>query len=503
MSDLALKVTLKDGSPFTIYEPHEKQLAFHTDSTTNLLAIGSRGSGKSLTLRMDAHMRALSCPGINLILVRKTYKDLLKSHIYFQGLPWGSLKKEMELLGGSFHSTDYICHYPNGSKLFLSYVGHESDALNLLSAEFVAAYFDELSVIPWDYFIKLCASVRVPMHSGLKAVVRAATNPLGESASELIRYFVTHEVDPEEDPDYVREQWGSIRMDMEDNPHLDVEQYKGRFAGLPEHVRRAWLYGEYSEEDALFTFNPNKNGKPYHVINELNVEEIVKKARIFRVYDHGYSPDPAYCAWIAHLGNRYIAFHEKLWFKTIVSDIAADIRNIDKELGIERVVGTFCDPTIDIKTGQDVRTIKDIFEEHGVPMDCSVNNREQFASHIHTALTEEVEIEVGKAYNEETGKIEPVIEKVPRLQILNGSKYSENGCPYLIKSVPLQRYNQRKPGSLADHKHDHAVVALAYFLISHASNERKSIITRDIKPWMKPRAKKNWVLGKSNVRIGN
>src|SRR3990167_2787917 len=205
MSDLALKVTLKDGSPFTIYEPHEKQLAFHTDSSTNLLAIGSRGSGKSLTLRMDAHMRALSCPGINLILVRKTYKDLLKSHIYFQGLPWGSLKKEMELLGGSFHSTDYICHYPNGSKLFLSYVGHESDALNLLSAEFVAAYFDELSVIPWEFFIKLQASVRASGHlkdQGIKGVVRAATNPLGESTATLMDYFVTQTVDPEDDPEY-------------------------------------------------------------------------------------------------------------------------------------------------------------------------------------------------------------------------------------------------------------------------------------------------------------
>ena len=122
-----------------MYTPTEKQLEFHENSTPKLIAMGNRGGGKSVMLRMDAHMRALSCPGSNLILIRKTYKDLLKTHVFFQGLPWGSLKKEMQLLGGDFHSTDYICHYPNGSKLFLSYVGHESDALNLLSPEILAA----------------------------------------------------------------------------------------------------------------------------------------------------------------------------------------------------------------------------------------------------------------------------------------------------------------------------------------------------------------------------
>src|SRR3990167_7915535 len=104
-----LIVDLPDGTPFTMYEAFPKQAEFHESATPKLVAIGSRNSGKSLMLRMDAHMRALSYPGCNLILIRKTYKELQKSHVYFQGLPWGSLKAEMELLGGSFHATDYIC----------------------------------------------------------------------------------------------------------------------------------------------------------------------------------------------------------------------------------------------------------------------------------------------------------------------------------------------------------------------------------------------------------
>jgi len=483
--EVVLNARLKDGTLYPMYRPHPKQLAFHESDVSNLLAIGSRGSGKSLVLRMDAHMRALSCPGANLILVRKTYKDLLKSHVFFQGLPWGSLKKEMELLGGTFHSTDYICHYPNGSKLFLSYVGHESDAMNLLSAEFIAAYFDELSVIPWEFFIKLQASVRASGHlkdQGIKGVVRAATNPLGESTATLMDYFVTQTVDPEDDPEYDKREWSSIRMDMEDNPHLDLDDYKKRFAGMPEHVRKAWLFGEYTEEGALFSFYPAKEGKPYHVINDLDVDSLVSKARIFRVYDHGYRPDPAYCAWIAHLGNRYIVFHEKLWFETIASDIAADILKEDLELGVTNVISTLCDPSIDIHTGTEMRTIKGVFEHCGVPMDNSINNRELFAAQVHTALAEEVE------------------PGIPRIQFFSGRSGRAHGVPYMIKALPLQRYNPKKPMAMADHQHDHPVVALAYFLISHSANERNPIRQVKLKPWMRPKGSNIWVLGKNNVR---
>lgn len=479
-----LQTTLPDGTPYIMYEPHDKQLLFHESDISKLIAIGSRGSGKSVTLRMDAHMRLLANPGCNAILIRKTYKDLIKSHVYFQGLPWSSLKAEMKLLGGTYNATDYICHYPNGSKLFLSYVGHETDALNLLSAEFIAAYFDEISTIPWEFFLMLCASVRTSKASGIKTVIRGATNPLGESATEVNTHFVTQDVDYDEEPDYNPAEWGHIRMDKEDNPHLDVVQYTKDLMGLnlPEHVKRAWVYGEFSDSDALFSFYPNKDSKPYHVITDLDIDQVIKAGNIYRVFDMGYHPDPAYCAWIAHLGNRFIVFHEKVWFKTIIPDIASEIKQIDESLGIKRVVATYCDPTMDTHTGMDTRTMKDLFEYNGVPMENSINNREQFAHAVHAALAEEA------------------MPGVPRLQIYRGSRYS--GAPYLVKAIPLMKYNPKRPLAMDDHKHDHPVVSLAYFLISHAADDRHSLRQRNMPRWMKPKSgdSNTWVLGKDNVR---
>jgi hypothetical protein len=188
--------------------------------------------------------------------------------------------------------------------------------------------------------------------------------------------------------------------------------------------------------------------------------------QIYRGFDLGFSPDPAYCVWIAHIGKRFIAFKEKLWLKTVAPDIAKDI--VAESEGM-RVAMTFCDPVMDIKTAADVRTIKDIFEENGVPMESSVNNREHYAHAVHAALQEEAE------------------PGIPRLQILDRCP-PNMGCPYLIKTIPQMRYDPKNPLRMADSKNDHGVIALAYFLISSGATERRSVSSLYRLPkWMRPK----------------
>jgi hypothetical protein len=258
-----LIIRLPDGTPYEMYTPtSEKHVWFHASDVKNLLAYGNRGGGKSHLLRFDAHMRLMSVPNAKAILVRKTFPQLFQSHISF-------IEKEMALLGGTYHKTNHIATYPNGSTLVFSHVATESDSLNQLSAEYIAAYFDELSTIPWDFFIKLCASVRIggPLKDlGISGVVRAATNPLGPSAHEIFAYFVNKDVDPEEDPDYDPRNWDAIQIQMADNQHIDIEDYKKRFAGMPGYLKKAWLEGEFALENQLFDFRPTKEQKPYHVI---------------------------------------------------------------------------------------------------------------------------------------------------------------------------------------------------------------------------------------------
>ncbi len=202
--------------------------------------------------------------------------------------------------------------------------------------------------------------------------------------------------------------------------------------------------------------------------------------QIYRGFDLGYSPDPAYCVWIAHIGKRFIAFKEQVWLKTVAPDIAKDI--VEESKGM-RVAMTYCDPVMDIKTAADVRTIKDIFEENGVPMEASVNNREHYAHAVHTALQEEVQEGA-----DEEGK--PIM--VPRLQILDKGAGPGLGCPYLIKTLPQMRYDPKHPLRMADSKNDHGVIALAYFLISSGAMDRRNVTSLDRLPkWMRPKKERN------------
>lgn len=447
----------------------EVMQCIQVDSPNHMYLCSKAGipTHNSIMLRNDAHMRALASPGKNLILIRKTFPDLMKNHIH-------AIESEMKLLGGYYNRTQHIAYYPNGCRLFLSHVASGDEGMNLLGAEFLAAYIDEISTIPWEFFLKLMASVR-DNTPGYKAVVRAATNPLGESADDLRRYFITKDVPPEENQDYDPREWSYIRINMEDNPHADVETYRKRLSNLSGKLRAAWLEGEFSDDDQLFRLEPQRDGRPYHVINELDTEKVIKAGQIYKAFDWGWHPDPSYCAWIAHLGDRFIVINEKFWHKTNAEDIAADIKAIDRDMGIERTVICYCDPSMDVHHGN-VLTTKDVFEQCGIPMECSVNDREYFSRAIHDALGREV----GNG--------------IPRIQFYGP------GCPQLIKAIPQQRSNPKRPLALGDHDNDHPVVTLAYFLISHSSLDRGTFVQRVLPRWMQPRRSPRTILGSEGVR---
>lgn len=456
-----------------LYVPTDKGEEFHKCTEPNVLFWGGRGSGKSTALRGEAHIRALSHPNFTYIILRRTFPELQKSHLIH-------VPREMRLLGGTFNYADKIAKYPNGSRGFFSHCATEEDVLNLLSAEFAWAGFDEISTFEWEMFTKLAASVRVPLGSGLTAMVRAATNPLGPSAQKLLEYFVDKNVDPEEDPDYNPADWHSIKANLDDNPYLDREQYKKRFSGLPTHVRKAWVEGEFALENSIFDLNPTRLGKPYHVIHDLDLPKVLKAATIYRSIDAGWFPDPTVVLWIAHLGNRHIVFHEQTMYKHTAAETAERIKEEDAKLGVTKVAMTYCDPSMDINTTADIRTIKEVYEANGIPMECSINNREHYATSMHNTLAEEAG------------------ENLPRIQFyVQGSR----GCPMLVRTIPQMQYDPKHPKAMANHKQDHWVVAACYYLMSHSADSRQEFSTgAKPRPWMKEKAPTRFILGSDQVR---
>ena len=65
----------------TLPRPTEKQKLFLEDAHRYLAFGGSRGGGKSFAVRMDAIIKCMKYPGIKIIIVRRTYPELVANHI--------------------------------------------------------------------------------------------------------------------------------------------------------------------------------------------------------------------------------------------------------------------------------------------------------------------------------------------------------------------------------------------------------------------------------------
>lgn len=228
------------------YDPKKAtQRAFHASTVPNLLALGTRGTGKSLQLRMDFHLRCLLVPHFHALIVRRTMPELRRSHLVF-------IDYEMSLLGGEFLSTFSRADYSNGSTLTLAHCETEKDVMNFLSAQYGAIGFDELSTFTLPQFLQISSAARAPVDANYQAVVRASSNPLGVGSGWMYDWFVDKKVRFEDFPDYMPDEYAMLFSTLQENPHLDRQRYAARLGNLPAHVRRAWLLGERVVEGQYF-----------------------------------------------------------------------------------------------------------------------------------------------------------------------------------------------------------------------------------------------------------
>src|SRR6266850_2672960 len=195
----AVSVANFEGEEIVLYAPMDdpqcNQVAIHESNAPNLLALGTRGTGKSTTLRWDAIIRCLTFPNFRALILRRTMPDLRKSHLAF-------IDYEMRMLGGVFLHTTFEAKFPNGSVLQFSHCEKMTDVLNFLSSEWGFIGFDELSTFTLEMFLQISAAARAPLSAPYVAIVRACSNPLGPGAAWMKQWFIDRDVNLAEYPDY-------------------------------------------------------------------------------------------------------------------------------------------------------------------------------------------------------------------------------------------------------------------------------------------------------------
>jgi phage terminase large subunit len=434
---------LPNGGVEVLYRPaSQKHVLYHASLVANLIMEGSRGTGKSHTMRWDCHIRAMSFAGFKYLILRRTMPELRKSHLLY-------LEDDMDKLGGralGVRSGNVEAHYPNKSLGLFGHCETDNDVMKYLSSQFDMIVFDEITTFEWDMVTKIKTSCRVTKASRLIAMVRGGTNPLGVSAEDVYRYFIGRDLTTEEDPKYDASDWGSIKIERKDNPHLDYEQYDKQFVGLPEAYRKAWQDGQWGVEGAYFSLETRHFIKAMPVIAGANPFAPPRAAidwpwlHIYRVLDWGWH-DPCVCVWIAVLpNNRRIPFMEWSTVRTPAPQVADELNRLSDGM---KIIATIADPTLWDGEKEMNHCLADEFEAKGIYLTKGVNNRSN----------------AGYCIQNQLNTLLP--DGAPMMQFIQDGAFSPT--PTLIRTLKAMRVDKTRPGRIADHKADHMPIALGYF----------------------------------------
>lgn len=233
-----------------VWKPHPgQQVRFLSSSAFEALFGGQAGPGKTDCLVMEA-LRQVENPRYNGILFRRTYKKLEQA----DGLIARS-KLWYPSYGGRYNETKHMWIFPSGARIYFAQMQHEWDKQDYQGAQFAFIAFDELTEFEESQYLYLFTRCRVPAASGLRAYVRAATNPGNDGHEWVKRRFITTDivnrkkyfalvggVDTVVEPTHPEAlSRAFFPASMADNPSIDADDYRRRILLNPDPVERERL----------------------------------------------------------------------------------------------------------------------------------------------------------------------------------------------------------------------------------------------------------------------
>ena len=282
--------------------PNEKQVQMLQAHTKHVGFGGARGGGKSWAVRTKAKLLALRYPGIKLLIVRRTYPELMNNHIQI-------LRQEL-VNAGQYNDRDKVFRFTNGSTIHFMYCAKDGDLDRMQGVEYDVIFLDEATQLS-EFQMKTISACLRGVNDFPKRIYYTC-NPGGQGHGYIKRIFIDRRYEAGEDPaDYT-----FIQSLVTDNVVLMRKQpdYLKQLRALPEKLRRAWLEGDWDIfegqffEDLRLTPDLTKcreagiapeeaaaRGLWTHVIKPFDPPP---GWQLYRSFDWGYSK-PFSCAWWA------------------------------------------------------------------------------------------------------------------------------------------------------------------------------------------------------------
>lgn len=416
-------------------KPSDKQKLFLLAHTKHVGFGGARGGGKSWSVRTKAKLLALNYPGIKMLIVRRTYPELMSNHIRIL---------RQELLGiATYQDRDKILTFKNGSTISFTYCANDGDLDRLQGQEYDVIFLDEATQLS-EYQMKSITACLRGANSFPKRIYYTC-NPGGQGHQYIKRIFIDRNYEDNEIP----EEYTFIQSLVTDNKVLMKAQpdYIDQLKALPPKLRDAWLYGLWDVYEGQFFEEFQDKPEHYqdrkwtHVIDPF---EIPQDWTIYRSFDWGYKR-PFSCGWWAvdHEGVIYRIL--ELYGCTRTPDegvkwfpgkVFQEIHRIETEhrwLKGKNIIGV-ADPAIwDAETGESIA-------------ETAAKNYVLFHKADNERLTGWMQVHYRMAFDD------------------NGypMMYVFSNCKAFIRTIPLQMYDEHKPEDMDSTLEDHVADEVRY-----------------------------------------
>ncbi len=265
-------------------KPYPPQEAFFIATCRRIAYGGARGGGKSFAMRNKMILLAMAHPGIQILLLRRTFPELRENHI----LP---LRKVLGRMAKYTESTKEFA-FKNGSRIKLGYCQNEGDILQYQGQSYEVVAMEEATQFTELQYHALteCCRLSGYLRDGFIPRMYFTCNPGGVGHNWVKRLFIDKNYRQGENPEdycFIKSTVYDNVFMMENNP-----SYINNLESLPPLRRAAMLEGNWDvfEGQCFPEFCREK-----HMISPFAIPEDWVR---FAALDYGL--DMTACLWFAH-----------------------------------------------------------------------------------------------------------------------------------------------------------------------------------------------------------
>jgi phage terminase large subunit len=397
---------------------------------------GARGGGKS-RFCLDASVSvALQIPNIEIVVVRKTHKELLKRFIN----PLQHFYPD-EIFGYNYREKDGMAYFENGATISFQECENAKDAEKIQGQEYQLMIIDEANQYSPKIIDLLSGSLRATkVHRGFTPTLITTGNPGGISDLYFKSHFVRPDINKWRKQEILqKEKYIFIPAKVEDNPDID-DSYISWLEGLPDKLRAAWLDGNWDTFQGQFFDEFNID---VHVVPTFEIpEHWVRQSGM----DMGYTDEhPCVVLWGAQdPKDNTIYVYREYYASATLNVYMKQVEYYEKG---ETVSMRWADPSmwyLQSKEDYSTETPASLFLNYGLPLMQAQNKRingwRVLKQWLHWTTR-----------------------RPPKLRIMDS-------CAALIETLPTLKYNENSLKNMEDmdtrQKYDDFGDALRYLIVN-------------------------------------